>query len=156
LEKFIGRLRINCSDSGRGNCFSPRQNVREILGSTSSPYLLLQGALSTGIMRSVVKPTTPLQVVHSLRMSGAIPSFHHTHSCLAKGQFCFTLLGQSVFKSMKFFDNSGFQSTWLQYTRKVIIVRHIIKLRTLRGDAHKKESVKVSLHVPRFLTSTSQ
>jgi len=89
-------------------------------------------------------------------MTGAIPSFHHTASCLAKGQLYFTLMGQSVFKSMKFVDNSGCQSTWLQYTRKVIIVRHIRKLRTLRGDVHKKESVKVSLHVPHFLTTASE
>ena len=107
-------------------------------------------------MRLVVKVTTHLQVVHCLIMSGAIPSFHRTPSCLAKGQFYFTLLGQSVFKSMKFVDNSGCQSTWLQYTRKVIIVRHIRKLLTLRGDVHKKEMVKVSLHVPHFLTTASQ
>jgi hypothetical protein len=61
-----------------------------------------------------------------------------------------------VFKSMKFIDNSGWQSAWLQYTGNVIIVRRIRKLRTLRGDVHKKESVKVSLHVPHFLTTASE
>jgi hypothetical protein len=84
------------------SAFSLRQSVRE-----DRPIFLFSvtGALSIGIMRPVVKLITHLQVMHTIRMSGAIPSFHHTPSCLSQRQLYFTLLRQSVFKSMKFVDN---------------------------------------------------
>jgi len=44
LEKVIGRLRINCRDSGRGNCFFSYPKCQR--GSKVHPiyYSLLQGA----------------------------------------------------------------------------------------------------------------